>query len=218
MRPCRCRTCGAWFAVKTSDIARVFPSSLVVKARKQRGVFFTWRFLLHVLQKFYENFNASAVRRHVFDYYTANAQALCVSERGLWFTASIPRLRSMRRLLLLALQSYLPQLVRDMERVAHVYSGSGVRGDGHYKLATRIIAPDEETKITCIYAWVSVDGSLLRPAAALPDEKMTTVLNNLDPLADDMIHGCVKFVFMVVVAELAPMGRCVLGCACFLNG
>ena len=88
-------------------------------------------------------------------------------------------------LLLSALRSYLPGLVTELEKVVHVYSGSGVRGDGHYKVATRIIAgPDD--RITVIYAWIGVDGAVLRPPSALRDEKLATVLLDLDPLADAM--------------------------------
>jgi hypothetical protein len=199
MRNCRCNTCGLYFPVKPSDVIKAFPHALLVQPSKQRPTFFTRRWLLKLVQKFYETLNSCAVKRHLFDYYLANVEALTTTERGLWITTSVPKLCSIRYLLLVALQSYLPQLVRDLERVAHVYAGSGVRGDGHYKLATRIIPPDEDTRITCIYAWISVDGSLLRPAAALPDEKMTTLLNNLDPLADDMsLGGRCMFVHLLV--------------------
>jgi hypothetical protein len=186
MRPWRCKTCAKYFAVTPADVRRSFPSVLRSHGERQRPVFLTRRFLLHLVQKLFELLNASAVKRHLYDYYLANAQALCLSERSLWFTSSVPRLRPMRLLLLKALQSYLPEFVAEIEKVVHVYAGSGVRGDGHYKVATRIIA-GPAGKIGCIYAWVSVDGSLLRPPSALPDEKLATVISDLDPLADDML-------------------------------
>ena len=190
VRPWRCldHGCQKVFPVLPEDICAALNGTKIYRCSgaKQKDVYFTALFLLTACVKFFEVFNAAAVKRFFIDYYVANSLVLGRTERRLWLAQTVPRLRVWRRLLIRCLSSYLPTLVRDMKKHVHVYSGSGVRGDGNYKIAVRIAHNAGEDPISVIYAWCGVDGALLEVPHDLPDEKIDTVLKDLDPIADQM--------------------------------
>lgn len=187
-RPWRCLACGLYFPVKINDIQNRFPGTLVAKCAKQAHVFFTKRFLQLIIGKFGETFNAAAVKRFILDLYLANTIYINHAERALWAIDSIPRLSSLRFMLREALLSYLPGLIRHIEEHVHVYSGSAIRGDGHYKVAARIRVADG-TPPSVIYAWCGVDGALLRPPAALASETWPVLKEDLAKLIPDLARN-----------------------------
>lgn len=117
---------------------------------------FSPRFLLLILGKFSETFNANAVKRFVLDLYLANSIYINRADKALYAVESLPRKFALRSILRDALLSYLPALVRHVEKHVHVYSGSAIRGDGHFKLASRIL-PKE--RINVVYGWIGIDGA-----------------------------------------------------------
>lgn len=185
-RPWRCFDCGAQFQVTLSDIKKTFPGVLTAKCRRQSRLFFSPRFLQLIIGKFGETFNAAAVKRFIMDLYLANTIYLNKAESAMWATHAVPRLASLRFVLREALLSYLPGLIQHIEEHVHTYSGSAVRGDGHYKIAARIRAGNPASPVNVIYAWIGVDGALLRPPAALQSETWPHLRANLEPLLLDM--------------------------------
>ena len=188
-RPWRCLACGAWFYVQLSDIKRTFPNVLTAKPRRQSRIFFTQRFLQLIIGKFGETFNAAAVKRFIMDLYLANTIYINKAENAMWATSAVPRLASLRFVLREALLSYLPGLIKHVEEHVHTYSGSAVRGDGHYKIAARIRAGSQADKVNVIYAWIGVDGALLRPPSALRSETWPHLRPDLESLLLDMMRN-----------------------------
>ena len=185
-RPWRCLGCGAYFSVQLSDVRRTFPDLLTAKSPRQSRIFFTRRFLQLIIGKFGETFNAAAVKRFIMDLYLANTIYIGQVESAMWATHAVPRLASLRFVLREALLSYLPGLIKHIEEHVHTYSGSAVRGDGHYKIAARIRTGCEGSPVNVIYAWIGVDGALLRPPSALQSETWPHLRADLEPLLVDM--------------------------------
>ena len=167
-----------------SDIRRHFPDVLISHQKKSRKVMFSPRFLLLILGKFSETFNANAVKRFVLDLYLANSIYINRADKALYAVESLPRKFALRSILRDALLSYLPALVRHVEKHVHVYSGSAIRGDGHFKLASRIL-PKE--RINVVYGWIGIDGALLRPPAAMAGEPWPDIRPHLEELVVDII-------------------------------
>ena len=184
VRSFRCRTCLKYFPVQMSDIKRHFPDMLVSRQKKSRKVMFSPRFLMLILGKFAETFNANAVKRFVLDLYLANSVYINHADKAFYAVESLPRKFALRTILRDALLSYLPPLVSHVEKHVHVYSGSAIRGDGHFKVASRIL-PQE--KINVIYAWIGIDGALLRPPAAMAGETWPDIRPHLEELVADII-------------------------------
>ena len=145
---------------------------------------FSPRFLMLILGKFAETFNANAVKRFVLDLYLANSVYINHADKAFYAVESLPRKFALRTILRDALLSYLPPLVSHVEKHVHVYSGSAIRGDGHFKVASRIL-PQE--KINVIYAWIGIDGALLRPPAAMAGETWPDIRPHLEELVADII-------------------------------
>lgn len=137
-RPWRCLDCGQNFAVQPADVRAAFPTALRHNAAKQKTLWFSGSFLVHLAQKFSEVLNAGAVKRFILDMYAANSLSLAHAEVRLAVLACIPRVSALRSVLRTALASYLPRLVAEIQRSAHVYSGSAIKGDGNYKVPQRI--------------------------------------------------------------------------------
>lgn len=187
-RPWRCVRCNIFFKVQMSDIRRTFQGVLPAKAPKAARLFFTERFLQLILGKFAETFNAAAVKRFIIDLYLANTVYINQAESAMWATQSVPRLQSLRFMLREALLSYLPGLIKHIEEHVHTYSGSAVRGDGHYKIAGRIRAGCKGNAANVIYAWIGVDGALLRPPSALQSETWPQLRPDLEALLRDLVR------------------------------
>ena len=64
--------------------------------------------------------------------------SLANAEARLAVLTCVPRVCALRSVLRTALASYLPGLVAEIQRSAHVYSGSALKGDGNYKAPQRI--------------------------------------------------------------------------------
>ena len=137
-RPWRCLDCGLTFAVTPADVLAAFPKALHHNAAKQKPLWFSGSFLVHLAQKFSEVLNAGAVKRFVLDMYAANCLSLANAEARLAVLTCVPRVCALRSVLRTALASYLPGLVAEIQRSAHVYSGSALKGDGNYKVPQRI--------------------------------------------------------------------------------
>ena len=124
--------------MKPTDIRRLFPHALKSHASKQRVLRFSGRWLVQMVQKFSEVPTAAAVKRHLLDLYASNSLRLATSQQQLGVLSCLPRLRALRGVLRQALTAYLPGLVQEIQKFAHPYSGSAVKGDGNFKIASRI--------------------------------------------------------------------------------
>ena len=93
---------------------------------------------MQAVQKFAEVPTAAAVKRYLLDLYASNSLDLATAQQQLGVLSCLPRLRALRGVLRQALMSYLPGLVEEIQKSAHVYSGSAVKGDGNFKIAARI--------------------------------------------------------------------------------
>ncbi|CAJ1338701.1 unnamed protein product [Effrenium voratum] len=183
-RPERCLTCGKSYPVKPSDIRRHFPTALSCRTSKQRVVWFSGRLLVQAVQKFAEVPTAAAVKRYLLDLYASNSLDLATAQQQLGVLSCLPRLRALRGVLRQALMSYLPGLVEEIQKSAHVYSGSAVKGDGNFKIAARIKGARPATAV--IYGWCGVDGCLLKPCELMPVESWAYIRPDLEKLADQM--------------------------------
>ena len=150
-RPWRCLDCGVTFSVVPADVRASFPQVLHHKIVKQKALWFSGRFLVHTAQKFAEMFNAAAVKRFMLDMYIANSFSLAYEEKRLALLACIPSLRALRGVLRKALASFLPNLVMEIQKSAHVYSGSAIKGDGNYKVPPRIRGQGCRSPNLCVY-------------------------------------------------------------------
>ena len=86
-----------------------------------------------------------------------------------------------------ALESFLGKVVEHMSKHLAVYSGSVIRGDGNYDVASRIVVRDgsrQTRPYSVVLAWVLVDGSLLQPMVASKAEDIKDILLDLDPLVE----------------------------------
>ena len=95
----------------------------------------------------------------------------------------------LRKVILLALELYLPQEVRRAQRMQAVYSGTVVRGDCNWEITQRIAVWDSAKKkwerpYTALSAWMAVDGSAYQPATPLAKEDIRGLLSDLDPVVD----------------------------------
>ena len=103
--------------------------------------------------------------------------------------SAIPRPKLLQRAILLALERYLPPVVRRMQRHQAVYSGTIVRGDCQWEIAQRIGVWNADTQkydrpYTALSGWMAVDGSAYQPCTPLPKEDIQWLLYDLDPLVD----------------------------------
>ena len=108
---------------------------------------------------------------------------------------STPRAQSLIRILCIALENYLPSVVAHMQQSIHVYSGSGVKFDGNFDIASRIVTVgrrgDGRWALTCPYSvllgWLGPDGGLLEVPTPARTEHWDDVEPPLDALTDKMI-------------------------------
>ena len=121
---------------------REFPDIIKHTAPKVGTHWMTKRFVLYLVQSFIEKLNVKAVRRALAEHYSTNALALCGGARGLQYMSAIPSGPAIRSILCRALYDFLKAKVREWRRHINVYSGSAIRGDGNFDIATRIAVYD----------------------------------------------------------------------------
>lgn len=147
-QPMRCDTCRrerkgqGSFAVLDEDILQAAPNVLWHDPKKrkirEKSIFFTKEWLLHILQNFSECLSAREVRRSLMQTYSANCLTRQLGNRLLPFFDAIPPSNVLRSLILEAFDGYLDKQVREIQRLVCLYSGQIVRSDGHWKLARRV--------------------------------------------------------------------------------
>ncbi|CAK0816375.1 unnamed protein product [Prorocentrum cordatum] len=119
--------------------------------------------------------SSRASRRAVAEYYSANCLAFSVGSRALWYLSAAPSNCALRAFICDALENYLAPLVEHMRKHVNVYSGSVVRGGGHWDLAVRVLN-NKEREFGVILGWIGVDGALLKPVIASKTEDLVDLL------------------------------------------
>ena len=140
---CRLSRCGlAAFAVTDDDILAAAPQVLRHDPKKrkikEKPLFFTRSWLLHTLQNFNESLCAREVRRTLMKVYSANC--LAFGRRHMSLLHALPSSHALRSLILTAFDKYLDAQVLQIQQQVCTYSGQIIRGDGHWKLARRVIS------------------------------------------------------------------------------
>jgi hypothetical protein len=202
----RCRTCrrvfGRYrvFKVSAADVVAALPNVLVHRptrpAKRERVLYMTRAFVLTLVAEFHDTLNARAVRRHLASLYQHSLLAWAVQQDRLqlspyslaWQLRALPRCRMVRDLLLRALSGFVGARVADMQRSQFLYNGQGIRHDGNYTLARRVLVrkPDErrgfERPYSVALAFCGVDGSLLAPITLRRTEDWPDIEADLEPL------------------------------------
>ena len=75
----------------------------------------TKRFLLHLVQLFYDRLNTRQTRRALVEQYCCSAQALMVAGRVAGVLGAVPRPSGLKQVLLLALEGYLATAIPHMQ-------------------------------------------------------------------------------------------------------
>ena len=143
-RPWQCKTCKPQmqWSVNFSDIRKVCPHVLQTQFQKHlRRRYFTKHFLVHAVEVLTESLNLKACRRSFINYYVANSMSILGGAYGLRYVANTMKRRELQNMLCLALEAYLPKVVKLMSESIHVYSGSAVKHDGNYEIASRVMVP-----------------------------------------------------------------------------
>ena len=110
------------------------------------------------MEVFTETLNLKALRRSLINYYVANAMAILGGAYGLRYVANTMRRRELQYMLCLALEAYLPGLVEHMSKSIHVYSGSAIKHDGNYELASRVMATHPRLHTSCTLDKATMEG------------------------------------------------------------
>ena len=123
------------------------------------------------------------------EYYSSNS--LMASAALAYSMASVPRSRVIRQIVSKAFKFFLSDVVKIIQKRMLVYAGQGIRGDGHYDIATRI--GDKSTEgnysvrpYTVLLAWCGVDGCLLKPVKPSATEDWEDLAADLDGLLDKL--------------------------------
>ena len=187
----RCRTCAAaglpnhYFATDVSDVVAAVPGVLHLRLEKQGSVFMTKQFLLHLVQLFHERLCLRQTRRALVEQYCAGAAGLRAAGRVLSYLRAIPTAPGLKQILLTALEGYLAEATRHMQKHINVYSGAVIRGDGNYEQARKVAVEGDggrDRPYTVLLAWVTVDGALYQPPTLSRSEDVKDVLQDLGPL------------------------------------
>ena len=100
---------------------------------------------------------------------------------------AIPTRQEIEAIALRAFSGFVKKQVGIMVSRQAVYNMSGIRGDGHNDLASRVRMTDPETgrltsPFTAILAWCGIDGSLLKPPVLSHGESIEEQVEDLTPL------------------------------------
>ncbi|CAK0818443.1 unnamed protein product [Prorocentrum cordatum] len=187
----RCRTCAAaglpnrYFATDVSDVVAAVPGVLHLRLEKQGSVFMTKQFLLHLVQLFHDRLCLRQTRRALVEQYCAGAAGLRAAGRVLSYLRAIPTAPGLEQILLTALEGYLAEATRHMQKRINVHSGAVIRGDGNYEQARKVAVEGDggrDRPCTVLLAWVTVDGALYQPPTLSRSEDVKDVLQDLGPL------------------------------------
>lgn len=202
----RCRTCRRLFGryrvfkVAPADVVNSLPNVLVhrpARTGKQECVLYMTRaFVLTLVAEFHDTLNARAVRRRVASLYQHNLLGWAVQQDRLhlspyslaWQLRALPRCRMVRDLVMRSLSGFVATRVADMQRSQFLYNGQGIRHDGNYTLARRVLVrqPSERRGFVRPYsvalAFCGVDGSLLAPITLRRTEDWPDIEAELEPL------------------------------------
>ena len=204
--PHRCVQCqhhvaGArsYFQVSLADIQVFWPEVSQHEAFRQSPVLATPLFLMHLLQLFYEECNVRACRRRLAELFACNYTALLVRDalqaseasRGdhSWVFRSLPPPASLSSMLVVGLWHFVKNRVHNVRRRQLIYNSKGIRGDGNYKMAKRIVLrvwPRRTRPFTVILAWCGLDGSLLQPMKAYARECWPLIARDLEAMLRDI--------------------------------
>ena len=196
LSPWRCRTCESTgtpshYSILLSDIQLVMPGVLRHEARRQGVVFMSKRWLLYLVHSFYERMCSRACRRALVELYQANALALCGGVRALQYFSAVPRDAVFRSLLLRGLEEFLAVKVRHVRRLVNIYSGTVIRGDGHWKMAQLIVQrpPGQRWPLrpfNVLLGWCAVDGALFDIPTPASGESNEDILKDLEHIVEDL--------------------------------
>ncbi|CAK0821586.1 unnamed protein product [Prorocentrum cordatum] len=188
----RCRTCAAaglpnrYFATDVSDVVAAVPGVLHLRLEKQGSVLMTKQFLLHLVQLFHDRLCLRQTRRALVEQCCAGAAGLRAAGRVLSYLRAIPTAPGLKQILLTALEGFLAEATRHMQKHINVYSGAVIRGDGNYVQARKVAAEGDggrDRPRTVLLAWVTVDGALYQPPTLSRSEDVKDALQDLGPLA-----------------------------------
>lgn len=210
----RCHTCAHMrvfrnFTVEVEDVCAAYPDLLVHRVEKQAPVLMTRRFLLHLLQLFYDRLNSRATRRALVEQICGNALSLNVAGRMKEFCSAVPKSVSIRSIIMTALEDYTKAASREMQRLINVYSGSVIRGDGNHDVAKRITVYNDAGQpthpFTVLLAWVTVDGALFQPVTASATEDWADLEPDLGIVVSNLKQD--RLEAGLSLAEAAPVAH-----------
>lgn len=190
---CRNRHHDATYAVTDADIRAAYPDIMVWRdpLYRNRPIYMTRVFLMELVTLFVRHLNARACRRSLADTYAATCLGFQLGGAGLSLLMAVPPVDAIRAVVARALENFLPIAVKNMQRHVHVYAGTMMRSDANWEIAHRIFVPgpDGTGKVfpfTALFAWLGVDCALLQPCTPQKKEDITLLLQDLDPLVDEM--------------------------------
>ena len=123
--------------------------------KKYGTTYMSRMFLLHLLSMVYETLNCRDVRRRVAGVYGANALGLCRRHHRemlspyflAWQLQAIPESSTLQRIVINLLGNFVKARVEISKNRQFVYNGQGVLGDGHFKLASRVVVYHGQKRI-----------------------------------------------------------------------
>jgi len=188
----RCHTCVPRrdFTVTTDDLQRTYQAIVIPRCGKdrRRAVYVTPAIVEQVVRDLYETFNLKETRRRLFNFYVslvsmphaglAGPQSLCE------VCDAVPKRQELQAMLRRALVNFLEARVAVLRRRQFLYNGQGIRHDGNYGLAKRIITDKRRGRrpFTVVLGFCGVDGSLLEPVVARETEDWPDIKSALAPL------------------------------------
>ena len=183
-----------YFQVTDDDIRQSFPSCMVHREDHQRPCYFTNAWFFQLARFFYETFNARAARRGMANWYSAatlhGSTHLHFSGTApyslAWQVSALPKNAVIRGVLLRGLASVVAQQVARMRRRQILYNSKGIRVDGNFKMAKRLLVQQDEDACTVLLGFCGTDGSLLDLLHPLPGEWWGLISAVLKPLLQDI--------------------------------
>jgi hypothetical protein len=224
-RPHRCTTCqnsateasrvecgeASYFPVTDEDVKRTFPHAIVVTPPRKKTYYMTVRYLMEMLLLFWACLNARAVRRSMVSIVSANVLAFQQWMHGAglspytiaWQISAVPSSQAVRYIVLNAFNAFIGGVVEAFKEKQFVYNGTGIRHDGNYGIAIRVIVPGvregrrrlgrrrrllgrRKRQGKVVIAFTGLDGSLLVPPAIVSTESWPDIDSLLKPLLDEL--------------------------------
>ncbi|CAE7887976.1 unnamed protein product, partial [Symbiodinium necroappetens] len=182
-----------YFQVTDDDICKHF-QCLVHREPHQRPCFFTNSWFFQLAKYFYETLNARAARRGMAHWYSAAALHGSTSMHFTgtapyslaWQVSCLPKNAVVRGVLLKGMATLVQQQVARMRRRQLLYNSKGIRIDGNFKIAKRLLLDDSEDPCTVLLGLCGTDGSLLDLLSPLKGEWWEPISSVLKPLLQDI--------------------------------